>query len=174
MLQALSDAEQQLRGVEADYKSLEARLQTDRLNQRAVAATVEADYQNAKLDQEVNEELAKDGLVSNLTLKQSTVRAESLATRFKIEQQRVQVAEQNIKAQLQAQQARIDQLRSIYGLRRSQVDQLRVRAGMDGVLEQITGRSRPAGDAGHAISRASRTRRVSRRNCASRKRRRAI
>jgi len=138
VLQALSDSEQQLRGVEADYKSLEARLQTDRLNQRAVAATVEADYQNAKLDLEVNESLAKDGLVSNLTLQQSKVRAESLATRFKIEQQRVQVAESNIAAQLQAQTARIDQLRSMYGLRRSQVDQLRVRAGMEGVLEQIT------------------------------------
>jgi HlyD family secretion protein len=70
-------------------------------------------------------------------LKQSTVRAESLAERYKIEQQRVEVAEQNIKAQLQAQQARIDQLRSLYNLRSSQVDQLRVRAGMNGVLEQV-------------------------------------
>jgi HlyD family secretion protein len=99
---------------------------------------VGADYENAKLDQQVNEDLAKDGLVSALTLKQSTVRAESLATRYKIEQDRVNVAEQNYKARLQAQQARIDQLRTLYNLRRSQVDQLRVRAGMTGVLEQIT------------------------------------
>ena len=49
-----------------------------------------------------------------------------------------QVAEANFKAQLLAQQARIDQLRSLYNLRRQQVDQLRVRAGMAGVLEQIT------------------------------------
>ncbi len=129
--------QQQLRGAEADYKSLEARLQTERLNQRAAAATVAADYQTAKLEQEVNTDLAKDGLVSNLILKQSTVRAESLGERYKIEQQRVQVVEQNINAQLQAQQARIDQLRSMYALRQSQVDQLRVRAGMHGVLEQV-------------------------------------
>lgn len=138
VLQTLSDAEQQLRGAEADFNSLQARLMTERLAQRSVAATVAADYEVAKLEKEVNEDLAKDGLVSALTLKQSTVRAESLAMRNTTEQERVKVAEDSFKAQLQAQQARIDQLRSVYNLRRSQVDQLRVRAGMNGVLEQIT------------------------------------
>lgn len=138
VLQSLSDAEQQLRGAEADLASLQARLMTDRLTQRSVAATVAADYEVAKLEKEVNESLAKDGLVSSLTLKQSSVRAESLAMRHRTEQERLKVAEDNFKAQLQAQQARIDQLRSAYNLRRSQVDQLRVRAGMTGVLEQIT------------------------------------
>jgi HlyD family secretion protein len=135
--QQLTDAENQLRAAEADLASLTARLNTERLTQRSVAATVGADYEAAKLEREVNESLAKDGLVSNLTLKQSSVKAESLATRYKIEQDRVQVAEQNFKAQLLSQQARIDQLRSLYTLRRSQVDQLRVRAGMNGVLEQV-------------------------------------
>ena len=136
--QSLSDAEQQLRASEADYNGLEARLQTERLNQRSSAATVEADYRAAQLQKEVDENLAKDGLVSSLQLKTSTVRADSLATRNKIALQSIEVAEQNVKAQLLAQQARIDQLRSLRNLRREQVDQLRVRAGMVGVLEQIT------------------------------------
>ncbi len=136
--QSLSDAEQQLRASEADYNSLEAQLQTERLNQRSSAATVEADYRAAQLQKEVDENLAKDGLVSALQLKTSTVRADSLATRHKIAQQGIEVAEANVKAQLLAQQARIDQLRSLHTLRRQQVDQLRVRAGMAGVLEQIT------------------------------------
>jgi len=136
--QQLSDAEQQLRGAEADYAGLEARLQTERLTQRGVAAAVEADFQQAQLEREVNEDLAKDGLVSSLVARQSTVRAESLATRHKLEQQRVQVAEESVDAQLRAQRARIDQMRSLYALRRSQVDQLRVRAGMHGVLEQVS------------------------------------
>ncbi len=136
--QSLSDAEQQLRAAQADYHSLEARLQTDRLTQRSSAATVEADYRAAQLQKEVDENLAKDGLVSSLQLKTSTVRADSLATRHKIAQQGIEVLEQNVKAQLLAQQARIDQLSSLRNLRREQVDQLRVRAGMEGVLEQIT------------------------------------
>jgi HlyD family secretion protein len=136
--QSLSDAEQQLRAAEADYNGLEARLQNDRLTQRSAAAAVEADYRAAQLQKEVDENLAKDGLVSSLQLKTSTVRADSLATRNKIAKDSIEVAEQNIKAQLLAQQARIDQLRSLYTLRRQQVDQLKVRAGMVGVLEQIT------------------------------------
>jgi len=135
--QLLSDAEQQLRATEADYNSLKARLETERLNQRSVAATVDSDFQQARLEKEVNEDLAKDGLVSNLILKQSTVRAESLSTRNAIERERLKVADDSVRAQLQAQQARIDQLRGLYGLRRQQVDQLRVRAGMHGVLEQV-------------------------------------
>lgn len=135
--QLLDEAEQQLLATEADLASLDARLQTERLNQRSVAATVEADFEQARLEKEVNEDLAKDGLVSNLVLKQSTVRADSLSTRNRLEQERVKVAEDNIRAQLKAQQARIDQLRSLVNLRRQQVDQLRVRAGMHGVLEQV-------------------------------------
>lgn len=136
--QQLAEAEQQMKGAEADYNGLSAKLQTERLNQRSIAAAVDADYQQARLEKEVNEGLAKDGLVSNLILKQSVVRAESLETRNKYEQERLKVAEENIKEQLLAQQARIDQLRSLYNLRRQQVDQLRVRAGMTGVLEQVT------------------------------------
>jgi HlyD family secretion protein len=135
--QLLSDAMQQLRGAEADYAGLKARLDTENLNQRSVAASVEAEYEQARLEREVNEGLAKDGLVSSLILRQSVVRAESLATRNALEKQRLKVAEDSIRAQLQAQQARIDQARALYGLRQQNVDRLRVRAGMHGVLEQV-------------------------------------
>ena len=131
------EAETQLRAAEADLASLKARLDTERLSQKSVAATVESDYEQARLEREVNEDLAKDGLVSNLVLKQSTVRAESLRTRANLEKERVAVAEESVRAQLLAQQARVDQLRTLYALRAQQVDQLRVRAGMSGVLEQV-------------------------------------
>jgi HlyD family secretion protein len=135
--QLLDESQQQLLAAQADLASLDARLQTERLNQRSVAATVEADYEQARLEKEVNEDLAKDGLVSNLILKQSTVKADSLATRNRLEQDRVKVAEDNIRAQLKAQQARIDQLQSLVALRQDQVNRLQVRAGMNGVLEQV-------------------------------------
>ena len=135
--QQLLESETQLRASEADLASLRARLDTERLNQRSLAATVEADFQQAQLEREVNEDLAKDGLVSKLILKQSTVRSESLRTRAQLEKERVSVSEESVRAQLLAQQARVDQLRTVFALRRQQVDQLRVRAGMSGVLEQV-------------------------------------
>jgi HlyD family secretion protein len=135
--QALNDAEQQLRAAEADYNSLKARLDAERLNQRAAFAVVEAEFKNAQTERDMNEGLSKDGLVAPLVLRQSIVRAESAATRFKIEGERLKVNEASTAAQLMSSQANIDQRRSNYNLRRSQVDQLRVRAGMAGVLEQV-------------------------------------
>jgi HlyD family secretion protein len=135
--QALNDAEQQLRAAEADYNSLKARLDAEALNQRAQAAIVAADFENAQTERRMNEALSKEGLVSNLVKDQSVVRAESLATRNAIENDRLKVSEASARAQLQSAQALIDQRRSNYNLRRSQVDQLRVRAGMTGVLEQV-------------------------------------
>ena len=135
--QQLLEAETQMRASEADLAATRARLDTERLNQRSIAATVEADFEQARLEREVNEDLAKDGLVSNLILKQSTVRSESLRTRSQLEKERVAVSEESVRAQMLAQQARVDQLRTLYNLRRQQVDQLRVRAGMTGVLEQV-------------------------------------
>jgi HlyD family secretion protein len=135
--QQLLEAETQMRASEADLAATRARLDTERLNQRSIAATVEADFEQARLEREVNEDLARDGLVSNLILKQSTVRSESLRTRSQLEKERVAVSEESVRAQMLAQQARVDQLRTLYNLRRQQVDQLRVRAGMTGVLEQV-------------------------------------
>jgi HlyD family secretion protein len=135
--QALNDADQQLRASEADYNSLKARLDAETLNQRAQAAIVKADYQNAQTEREMNELLSKDGLVSNQILRQSVVRAESLKTRDGIETERLKVSETSARAQLQSSQALVDQRRSNLMLRRQQVDQLRVRAGMFGVLEQV-------------------------------------
>ncbi|MFN8641911.1 MAG: HlyD family efflux transporter periplasmic adaptor subunit [Candidatus Binatia bacterium] len=131
------EAETQLRAAEADLASLKARLDTERLNQKSAAATVESDYEQARLEREVNEDLAKDGLVSSLVLKQSTVRADSLRTRAQLEKERVAVTEESVRAQLLGQQARVDQLRTLFALRAQQVDQLRVKAGMTGVLEQV-------------------------------------
>jgi len=135
--QALNDAEQLLRASEADYNSLKARLDAETLNQRAQAAIVGADFQNAQTEARMNEALAKEGLVSNLIRDQSVTRAKSLALRDQIEKERLAVSEASAKAQLQSAQASIDQRRSNYNLRRQQVDQLRVRAGMTGVLEQV-------------------------------------
>jgi HlyD family secretion protein len=136
--QTMGDAEQQLRGAEADYNSLEAKLDTDRLTQRAAAATIAADRDAAKAQFEVDDKLHKEGLQSTLQREISKVRYDSLEKRYQIETERVEKSETNFKAQLLAQQARIDQLRSQYNLRKQQYDQLRVRAGMAGVLEQIS------------------------------------
>lgn len=135
--QAALEAEMQLKAAEAEYTNLRVQLESQLLTQQAQAAAVQAEYRQAKLQAEANEELAKDRLISELMLKLSKVRAEELAARFEIEQKRSSILSESVKAQLAAQQARVEQLRALFELRRSQVEALRVRAGIGGVLQQV-------------------------------------
>jgi HlyD family secretion protein len=134
----LIDAETQLRAGQAEYVALKVRLDNELLNQRAAAATVKADYKQAKLQAEVNEDLSKQGLLSTLQSTLSKVRAEELAERNKIEEERLAIFEQSVKAQLDVQQARVDQQKASYTLRQNQISSLQVRAGMSGSLQQVT------------------------------------
>jgi HlyD family secretion protein len=128
------DAKMQVRAAEADYTSLRVRLEKELLDQQANAATVQASFSQAKLEAQVNEDLAKQGLIADLPLKVSKVRAEELATRNEIEQKRLAINSEAVKAQLAAQQARVEQFRALAKLREEQVMSLRVRAGTQGVL----------------------------------------
>jgi HlyD family secretion protein len=135
--QATLDAEWQLKQAVAEFNSLKARLDSQLLDQRVTEATVQADYQQAHLTAEKDEALAKLGLQSELNLKLSAAKAGAFATRNRIETERVKVLADSIAAQLAAQQAKIEQLRALYNLKRSQLDSLRVRAGAEGVLQEV-------------------------------------
>ena len=135
--QSALDAEWQLKAAQAQYNSLKAQLDSQLLDQKAAAATVQADYRQAKLNAEKDEELAKRGLGSELNVKLSRARADALTTRNEIEEQRLSVSAESAKAQLDSQKARVEQLRALYELKRSQLDSLRVRAGAEGVLQEL-------------------------------------
>lgn len=136
--QTALDAELQVKGAEADYANLKVKLDSQLLDQKAGSATVQADYHQAKLQAEANEELYKKGLLSDLTLKLSKSKAEELAIRFDIEQKRTAISKEAIDAQLSAQQSRIDQLRALANLRHEQIASLKIRAGNSGVLQLMT------------------------------------
>jgi HlyD family secretion protein len=135
--QSALDAELQLKAAEADFANLKVQLDTDLLNLQAAAATVKSDYNQARLQADVDEQLFKEGLQSDLLLKRSRLRAEELKTRWEIEQQRLEIRGESVRARLAAQKAQVDQRRALYDLRRSQLESLNVRAGMEGVLQQL-------------------------------------
>lgn len=135
--QSAVDTEYQLRAAEAEHKNLKVRLESERMAQEAAAATVRAEYQQAKLQTDADEALAKDGLIPPLSVKLSRVRTEDLANRYRIEQKRLEVASRSAEAQLAAQTARVSQLRALLKLKQAQVQNLRVVAGTNGVLQQM-------------------------------------
>jgi len=135
--QAAFDAESLVKTAEADLANLRVQLDSQKLTQRSAVATAQANYSSAKLDLEVNDALAKDGLVPAITLKQAKAKAEELASLLEIEQERLKISADSTAAQLAAQETKLVQLRGQLELKKQQVDALKIRAGVDGVLQRL-------------------------------------
>jgi HlyD family secretion protein len=131
------NAEWDLKAAESQCKDLEVKLESQNLTQAADAAKLESEYTQAKLTAEAHEQLLKLGLYSELDYKTDKIRAEQLADRIVIEKKRLAINQESIKAQLAVQNVKLDQLRAVYDLRKSQLEQLKVRAGIPGVLQQL-------------------------------------
>src|SRR5437867_3435876 len=131
------DAEYQLKGAEADYANLKVQVDSDLMNQKANEASVRSDYEQARLQHDVDEKLYKEGIQSDHTRNLSKVREDQLAIRVRLEGERTAIAADSAKARLQAQQSRVDQAKATYQLRLSQSQSLRVRAGITGVLQLV-------------------------------------
>ncbi len=134
---AAQDADQQLRAAQAQLTELKVRLESGRLDQTATAARVEAEFTQAKLRADADSELAQQGLVPEITLKVSRSAAEELANRNRIEKERLRIGAEAIEAQLAVQRTVVEQRRATAVLRRSQVEALKVKAGLDGMLQQV-------------------------------------
>jgi HlyD family secretion protein len=135
--QAARDAELQLGSAEAELRKREIELESSVLAQRAVSAGIDAQLSEARLQADVDEELARSGLTSALTAKLSRSRAEQLATRSGIEKKRLEIAQKAANADMTMQRARVDQIRALHALRQQHRGAMQVRAGIDGVLQQV-------------------------------------
>jgi HlyD family secretion protein len=131
--QEAMDAEWQLRAAVAELKNARVRVESELMTQEAGAATVSADYNEAK----THAQLAKLGVISGQALKASEGRAKELSTRNEIQQKRVDINAKAVESQMAVQEARVEQLRALAELRRKQLNSLKVRAGISGVLQEV-------------------------------------
>jgi HlyD family secretion protein len=135
--QAAFDAEYQLRAGEAQLTKLKVQLESDRLTQKATLATLKADAEQAELVAQADQNLADKGLVPVLTARQSRAKADDLKGRVAIEEERLVIAIESAKAQRDAANADLEKTRELFALKKRQVAALQVRAGIEGVLQQI-------------------------------------
>ena len=135
--QAALDARLQLRATEAALESMRVKLQSDLMNQKAAAATVTSDYTQAKLQADMNKELRDLGLTPEITYKNSQTKAEELSIRNSLEGERLDINRKAIDSKLAEQRAKVDQMRALADLKQKQLEALRVRAGIEGVLVDL-------------------------------------
>lgn len=135
--QAAIDAGLQLKSAEAEYRSQRVKLESDLMNQKAGAATVGADHAQAQRQADTDKALYDLGVISGLTYKASKGKADELTTRNDLESERLKANQNAVESQMAQAQAKVDQMRTLAQLKQKQLDALRVRAGIDGVLVDL-------------------------------------
>jgi multidrug efflux pump subunit AcrA (membrane-fusion protein) len=135
--QAAVDAQLQSKAAEAEYQSLKVKLESDLMTQKAGAATVNADYSQAQRQADTDKALYDLGVISGLAYKSSKGKADELTTRNDLEEQRLVINKRAIDTQLAQEQAKVDEARTLAELKHKQLDALKVRAGIDGVLVDL-------------------------------------
>jgi HlyD family secretion protein len=131
------DAHLQWKAAEAEYQSERMKLESDFMTQKAGAATVSADYSQAQLQSQTDKALYDLGVISGLAYKVSKSKADELTTRNELSDESLASTQKAIDAQLAEQQARVEQMRVLAELKQKQLDALKVRAGIDGVLVEM-------------------------------------
>jgi HlyD family secretion protein len=134
---SVRDAQLAHASAQANFANRKTELERSLLEQESQVAQIQTQYSNAKLDLEAQEALLKDGLVSLLQVKQRRAQTTDLENRLAIAQKQLEMAKNGVASQLAPQQAEVDQRRAAYQLRLQQLGDLKVRAGMDGVLSQV-------------------------------------
>ncbi len=133
---------------QANLANLKVQLESDKLDQQANLASLQSQYTQAKLTADKDLELTRLNLQSELTSKLSVDQANQLQNRVALQNQRLGIQDSSIKAQVEAQQVTVESAQAAYELKRKQVDQLTIRAGVDGVLQEVdveVGQRVPAG-----------------------------
>jgi HlyD family secretion protein len=133
--QSVMDARLAHQSSQAAFQNRKAELESALLSQQSNVAGIEANYKNAVLNLEANEQLAKDGLISAIALKQSRAAAEELKNRLAIEEKRLEMTRVGIQSQLAPQEAEVNQRRAAYDLRVRQLEDLKVKSTMAGVFQ---------------------------------------
>lgn len=131
------DAKWELGAAIAGLKNLEIELSNRQLEQEERLAIVEGNLKVVKLQAELDQRLFDEELLNQHKLAVSLARLEALENQVSLMNQRLGKTQQNRQAQLDVGQARIEQYRALVALRRTQRDALKVKAGTDGVLQQL-------------------------------------
>ncbi len=131
------DAERQLAAALAEMANLRSSLETQRLNQEVVVAMVEADHAEAMRQVETNRELSRRDLVPRLDVERAEARATELGRRLELERRRLEIATEAVEGQLSVQRNQVERLRAIAQFQQGRAASMQVRAGVDGILQEL-------------------------------------
>lgn len=130
-------AEWDYKQQQAQLANLKVKLESDKLDQRATLAQLESQYTQAKLTADRDLELTRLNLKSDLDSRLSVDSAKQYENRVALQKQRLEIGDESIRAQIEAQNVIVESARAAWDLKRNQVDHLKVRAGINGLLQEL-------------------------------------
>jgi len=131
------DAEYQLKGAQATYEQTKALLENQLMDKRTTAAGISSQYRTAQLEREKQEKLFADGIAAVIDVKKAQVAEEELAKENDLAQKEVETFQNSIQSQLAVQEAAIAQKKALYDLYTSQIQEMHVRPGVDGMFQEL-------------------------------------
>jgi RND family efflux transporter MFP subunit len=135
--QEVLNAELAMKAAQADYKSLQATLQSTLMDKKTAAAQVNSDYTQDKLQAQTDKALYDLGVISGLAYSKSKNTADQLTDQHQLSQQQLEVNQKAIEVQLSSSQAKVDQAKALLNLYQKQAQALQVRAGISGAVAPL-------------------------------------
>jgi HlyD family secretion protein len=131
------DAQRQLTAAEGELINLRTNLQSQRLTQTGLVASTRSQYLQATREAAGADSLEAVGGLSRNEASVVRERAGELEARYQIEQQRLDLLTSALDSQLAVQREQVVRLRAISAFRLSRLNSLQVRAGEEGVLQEL-------------------------------------
>lgn len=138
LVEEAEEARWAIASAEASLAALEAELDRSLLDAEAGVMSLEADLESARLQADAETELVSRGIVSTIQAAQSVLRVDQLEKRLDFERRRLLRLDSVNEAQRQSEHALLDQTRRHHQRLVRQVEGLAVRAGMAGVVQEIS------------------------------------
>jgi HlyD family secretion protein len=135
---AANDFEWQVKQAEATLADLKVQLMSKTFDQQSVVASAQSDLQQAALQKEKEEQLGKMQLESDLSVKLAVAKWEQSANKYKMEKQKLDIQQESVDAQLASARVQVDKLRAAYTLKKQQVADLTIKAGINGRMQEMT------------------------------------
>jgi len=135
---AANDLEWQVKQAQATYADLKVKLQSQKFDQQASVASAENALKQASLNKDKDEQLFKYQLQTELNVKLTTANWEQASNHFQTEKQKLDIMKDSTDAQLESAKVQIDKLQAAWERKKQQLTELTVRAGTEGVVQELT------------------------------------
>jgi len=132
------DYEWQTKQAEANYADLKVKLQSQTYDAQSLVATAQSELKQTQLIKEKDDQLFQARLIPELDAKLAEAKWEQTAGKYQLEKQKLDVMRESVQAQLDSQMVQIEKLRATYLLKKKQVDELTIRSGIPGRLQEMT------------------------------------